>query len=306
MPHQGRHRNLPATRLRAAHRTLAFKTILAPLPYLRELTAPERTARANLHLGVTLAFVAGAFNAGGFLAIGQYTSHMTGVVSSVADQIVLAQWDLVIAGVLSLLAFVAGAASTAILVNYARRNHHGAAGPYAVPLLIEAALLLVFGLVGSRLQSHELISISLTAVLLCYAMGLQNALVTKISNAEIRTTHVTGLVTDIGIELGKSLYWNQSAARSAAQAAQAARGVAGTATSPAPLPGPARIQANRRKLRVHLSLVGAFFVGGVTGATGFKLVGFIAALPLAALLVVIAAAPLLATGEAAQRPSTRI
>lgn len=263
---------------------------MAPLPYLRELTAPERTARANLHLGVTLAFVAGAFNAGGFLAIGQYTSHMTGVISSVADQIVLAQWDLVIAGVLSLLAFVAGAASTAILVNYARRNHHGAAGPYAVPLLIEAALLLVFGLVGSRLQSHELISISLTAVLLCYAMGLQNALITKISNAEIRTTHVTGLVTDIGIELGKSLYWNQSAAH---------------AEPGASLPGPARIQANRRKLRVHLALVGAFFIGGVSGALGFKLVGFVAALPLAALLVVIAAAPLIGSPAAGGQPSRR-
>jgi len=39
-------------------------------------------------------------------------------------------------------------------------------------------------------------------VLLCFIMGLQNAVITKISHAEIRTTHVTGLVTDVGIELG--------------------------------------------------------------------------------------------------------
>lgn len=259
---------------------------MAPLPYLRQLTAPERTARANLHLGVTLAFVAGAFNAGGFLAIGQYTSHMTGVVSAVADEIVLGHWQMVAAGMLALLAFVAGAASTAILVNYARRNPRGAAGPYAVPLLIEAALLLLFGLVGSRLQRHELVSVSLTAIVLCYAMGLQNALITKISNAEIRTTHVTGLVTDIGIELGKLLYWNAGP------------------LPPQPGAGPARIEANRRKLRVHLALVGAFFFGGVGGALGFKWVGFVAALPLAAVLVVIAAAPLLGPHAPAEEPAT--
>ena len=36
-------------------------------------------------------------------------------------------------------------------------------------------------------------------------MGLQNAIMTKISKAEIRTTHMTGVVTDIGIELGRLL-----------------------------------------------------------------------------------------------------
>lgn len=48
--------------------------------------------------------------------------------------------------------------------------------------------------------------VPLTVALLCFVMGLQNAMITKISKAEIRTTHVTGLVTDIGIEIGKSLY----------------------------------------------------------------------------------------------------
>ena len=46
-------------------------------------------------------------------------------------------------------------------------------------------------------------------LVLCYIMGLQNAVITKISNAEIRTTHITGLVTDLGIEIGKMLYLNR-------------------------------------------------------------------------------------------------
>ena len=30
------------------------------------------------------------------------------------------------------------------------------------------------------------------------------------SSAQIRTTHMTGVVTDLGIEMGKMLYWNRS------------------------------------------------------------------------------------------------
>ena len=59
-------------------------------------------------LGSLLAFVAGAANAGGFLAVGQYTSHMTGMLSSVADNVVLGQFALAVAGVGALLAFVLG------------------------------------------------------------------------------------------------------------------------------------------------------------------------------------------------------
>jgi uncharacterized membrane protein YoaK (UPF0700 family) len=239
-----------------------------PINYLSSLTSAQRTARANLHLGASLAFIAGALNAGGFLAIGQYTSHMTGMLSSVADNVVLGRYALVATALLSILSFACGAASTALMVNYARRNTgHNI---YTPPLVLEAALLLVFGLMGANLRMHELVNLSLTAVLLCYVMGLQNALITKISNAEIRTTHVTGLFTDVGIELGKLLYWNREK-------------------------GPDRaheVWANRRKLRVHLALIGSFFGGGLVGAYGFKHVGFASTIPLAIGLVVLSSAPM--------------
>ena len=50
------------------------------IPWIRGWTDIERTSQANARLGVNLTFVAGATNAGGFLAVGQYTSHMTGVL----------------------------------------------------------------------------------------------------------------------------------------------------------------------------------------------------------------------------------
>jgi uncharacterized membrane protein YoaK (UPF0700 family) len=45
------------------------------------------------------------------------------------------------------------------------------------------------------------------AYLLLFAMGLQNSLVTSISNATVRTTHITGLFTDLGIELSQLFFY---------------------------------------------------------------------------------------------------
>ena len=67
------------------------------LPLVRGWTDVRRTPQSNLRLGAALAFVAGAANAGGFLAVGQYTSHMTGMVSAMADNLVLGQVSLALA-----------------------------------------------------------------------------------------------------------------------------------------------------------------------------------------------------------------
>lgn len=238
-----------------------------PSHYLAKLTSPKRTARANLHLGAALACIAGALNAGGFFAVGQYTSHMTGIISMAADDLVLGRFMPAFAALLLVVAFVSGAASTALIVNYARRNRFRYI--YTPVLLLEGGLLLVFGLVGTTLLRHEFITVSFTALLLCYVMGLQNALITKISGAEIRTTHVTGLVTDLGIEIGKLMYWNRPTSSS----------------------HDGEVDANQQKLHVHISLIGAFFGGALMGAMGFKYLGFISTLPLTVALITLAIAP---------------
>ncbi len=90
------------------------------------------------------------------------------------------------------------------LVNWAR--HQQLHGTYALPLLLEAMLMLLFGLVGAiTLGWPTPFAVPLTVLLLAYLMGLQNAVVTKMSSAQIRTTHMTGVVTDLGIEMGKTL-----------------------------------------------------------------------------------------------------
>lgn len=243
---------------------------------LRIVAAYRRTRRNDLMLGAILAFVAGAMNAGGFLAIGTYTSHMTGIISSIADNLALGVFGLVGSGVALLTSFTLGAASSAILINWARR--HARRQQYAYPLALESGLLIAFAGLGAVLPEGSVAPV--TALLLCFVMGLQNATITKISGARIRTTHLTGMITDIGIELGKLTY-----------------GVMARLLNHPPLP------RDGRKLAILLPIVGMFFLGGLVGALGFKHLGHAFSLPLAALLLAVASPQLRPRLPAVSRPS---
>ncbi|OYU78813.1 MAG: hypothetical protein CFE45_29320 [Burkholderiales bacterium PBB5] len=236
-----------------------------PLAYARFLTGHHRTVAANRQLGWVLAFVAGAINAGGFLAVKQYTSHVTGMMSALADNLALGELALVVDGVVGVLSFLAGAMCCAVMVNFARRQR--LASEFALPLLLEASLILCFGLLGARLSRFEGLLVPATVVLLCFIMGLQNAVVTKLSSAVIRTTHMTGTVTDLGIELGKLAYWNRD-------------------------PDPTlHVVADRDRLAVLAGLLACFLGGGIAGALGFKYLGYVSTVPLAVLLAALALVP---------------
>ncbi len=233
------------------------------------LTGRHRSASSNTTLGLLLAFNAGAVNAGGFLVLHMYTSHMSGFASQVADALVLGNLTLLLNALGALLAFTCGAAVSAMLVSWGRQ--HRLRSVYALPLLIESALMLVFGLMGAiTLTWHTPFAVPLTVLLLSFIMGLQNAVGTKSSGGKIRTTHMTGNITDLGIELGKMLYWNR-------------RG-----TPPAAL-----VRHNHQRLWLFTGLVGMFILGGLMGAAGFKYVGFICVVPLAALLLALSLPPFL-------------
>ena len=236
---------------------------------LFQLAGRDRTQRRNRQLGFLLAFVAGAVNAGGYLAVHRYTSHVTGLVSSVADDLVLGELTLALAGVMLVAVFMAGAMTTAVLINWARRRHLHS--EYALSLLLEAVLLLLFGLLGASLALSTRLLVPATVIVLCFIMGLQNAIVTKLSKAEIRTTHMTGIVTDIGIELGKLVYLNGRVDHAQ----------------------PGYVKANRDRLRTHLAILGCFVGGGIVGALAFKTISWLATVPLAVLLALVAAGPVL-------------
>src|SRR6478736_5773075 len=176
---------------------------------LRHLTNRHRAPSTNRALGLLLAFNAGAVNAGGFLVLHMYTSHMTGFASQLADGLVLANLTLMLNALGAILAFIAGAAVCAILVNWGRQHHLHSV--YAVPLLLEALMMFPFGLMGAATLTWSTpFAVPLTVLLLSFIMGLQNAVGSKTSGGSTRTTHMTGNITDLGMEIGKMIYWNRS------------------------------------------------------------------------------------------------
>ena len=238
------------------------------LPLQEKLLVSEGQARGsaiNRSLAWSLAFVAGAVNAGGFLAIARYTSHMTGAVSSAADELALGQWTGFLGSASMVLAFFLGAFTCTFLIALGRRWR--IRSRYALSLTLEAALLLVFGLLGAKLSLRHEFEVPVTTVLLCGIMGMHNAVVTNISGAVVRTTHLTGIVTDLGIEVSHVLDESLGGAR--------------------------RTGTNRERIRLHGLILLSFFAGAVAGAVGFKRVGYKATVPLAAFLVFLAARPVL-------------
>ncbi|WAC47761.1 YoaK family protein [Asticcacaulis sp. SL142] len=231
------------------------------LRFLRQLSGKRRSVRGDRRLGVILAFTAGAINAGGFLAVGVYTSHMSGLVSSFADFLILHSWAAAGLAISYAIAFFFGAVTASLIINWARlKKLHS---EFAIALMLEAVLLLVFGALATHADVR--LTLPVTIAVLCYIMGLQNGLITKISHAEIRTTHMTGVITDLGIEAGRFLFGQA-------------------------MHTDARFHPAKTRLLAGLLL--GFIIGGIIGAFLFSRLGFGAVWPFAALLTVVAAGPI--------------
>lgn len=133
-------------------------------------------------------------------AFGALVANVTGHASEAGRALGGGNWSGLVRRTVWMGAFMAGAAISALLMRPAQRR--GWHFVYAAPLLLELLILLIASIlgdwaVGDRLLNDELIG------LLLLAMGVQNAMVTWASGAVVRTTHLTGLLTDIGINLGR-------------------------------------------------------------------------------------------------------
>jgi uncharacterized membrane protein YoaK (UPF0700 family) len=242
----------------------------APKPKTRHLrrvshlAAHRRSSGSDTVLATILAAIAGCANAGGFIAFGQYASHMTGYLSQLADSPALQNLHLAGQSIMAISLFIAGAASCAFMVNWARqrRPHH----QYALPIAFQGVLFLVFAGLGGLGQRGAAANMAALG-LLFFIMGLQNATITKISEARIRTTHATGMITDVGIEVGRAVF--------------------GHVTQHA------TIGADKVKLRILLQLLCSFLLGGIVGAFGYGAFGFLFSLPLGLVLLMIAVPRLL-------------
>ena len=163
-----------------------------------------RTLNHNKKIASLLSFVAGMVNVAGFLAVQRLTTNVTGHFAFFIDDIFKMNFSESFIYFLYFLFFLLGSFVSNFLIEVIHRKDERYI--YFIPTLIEIAILLGIALSSTFLLLH---SPNFIAISLLFAMGLQNALVTRISGALVRTTHLTGLFTDLGIELSQLLFYKE-------------------------------------------------------------------------------------------------
>lgn len=182
--------------------------------------------------GFGLACMAGGINAVGFLGMHhQAISHMSGTVTVLSNELATGRFSLAVYAVVVVLSFFLGSVVSAVII---RESALKLGRRYGVVLAIESVLLFA---ACRMLMTGNYAGDCLAAM----ACGLQNAMATHYSGAVIRTTHMTGIITDIGIAVGLRL-----------------RGV--------PIDG--------RRIRLYFLLLAGFFTGGILGSLGYSRFGF--------------------------------
>ena len=193
----------------------------------------KRTFSHNLRLASTLSLIAGIVNTAGVLSVATLTTNVTGHFAYFAEAISLKNYSKAITFILFILFFFLGAFSCNLLVEIVSLKKPRIA--HALPMFIEVILLSSIGLC-EELNSNYI------AYSLLFAMGLQNALVTKISQSTVRTTHLTGLFTDLGIELSQLFFYKK----------------------------PTELKRLTRNIYLRLSIILFFFFGCLFGGIFYK------------------------------------
>jgi uncharacterized membrane protein YoaK (UPF0700 family) len=187
----------------------------------------HKTPRWIIVGALLLASGAGCINAVGFLgAHHQALTHMSGTVTNLGVELVRGDASLAWRAFGVMLFFFFGCLLSGLVI---RESTLRLGRRYGVALALESALLFAAAL----LLRHDVASGDFLAAMAC---GLQNAMATSYSGAVLRTTHMTGIITDLGIALGL-----------------AARGS----------------RVDWRRLRLYLVVLAGFFSGGLLGAIGF-------------------------------------
>jgi uncharacterized membrane protein YoaK (UPF0700 family) len=191
-----------------------------------------RTLSHNLKIASLLSFVAGIVNVAGFFAVQRLTTNVTGHFAFFVDEVFkLNFWEGFVYFLYIFFFFLGSFVSNLLIEIISRRNEHYI---YIVPASMECVILFVMGCWGQELisQSPDTIAFSLL-----FSMGLLNSLVTTISSASVRTTHLTGLFTDLGIELSQLFFYKEKEQK-------------GKLLS---------------SMKLRFTIIGFFFIGGIAG-----------------------------------------
>lgn len=178
-----------------------FYTIHQMFSYQQTLS---HYSKSNVAIWLSMAFQAGAINTGGYLSCHRFVSHVTGFGTLVGAEAAGGK----VGPALGMLAvpgfFMGGAMLSALLVD--RRIQTGRKPLYPMVMLMIFALTLgvttagnlgLFGDFGAPIVRKDYFLLAA----LCLACGLQNATITSAFGAIVRTTHLTGITTDLSIGL---------------------------------------------------------------------------------------------------------
>jgi len=212
----------------------------------------NRTNRHNVGIASLLSFIAGIVNVAGFLAVAKLTTNVTGHFAYFVEEVF--QWRLWNGFVyfLYILFFFLGSFFSNLMVEIISRKNEN--NIYSLPVVIECGILFFVGIFGEVLIAKHP---DVLAYALLFAMGLQNSLVTSISNATVRTTHLTGLFTDLGIELSQLFFYIQ----------------------------PEEKIKLLSSVKLRLTIIGCFFTGGIVGGIVYTSIGLLVLSATAGLLL---------------------
>jgi uncharacterized membrane protein YoaK (UPF0700 family) len=168
-------------------------------------TGKNRTLKHNLKIASLLSFVAGIVNVAGFLSVQRLTTNVTGHFAFFVDEVFKFNFWEGFIFFLYIFFFFLGSFISNIIVEIVTKVNDKLI--YIIPLIIESIILFSIAILGQSLVDKNP---NLLAFSLLFAMGMQNSLVTTISNATVRTTHLTGLFTDLGIELSQLFFYTKN------------------------------------------------------------------------------------------------
>lgn len=146
--------------------------------------------------GFSLALIGGCINAIGFLGFyHQAVSHMSGTVTTLGLNLANDGREVTLRTLSVIASFFFGALLSGFII---RQSTLKAGRRYGVALAVESALLFA----AAHLLRQDL---RLGYYFAAIACGLQNGMATSYSGSVVRTTHVTGMITDLGIACGHVL-----------------------------------------------------------------------------------------------------
>jgi len=219
-------------------------------------------------LAITLAWVAGYTNIIAILSCHTVVSHASGTTSNLGRDLAEQRWGPAAFALFLLVTFLLGAMLSAFATEWGRRRAWESI--YIAPILLQALMLAVFALglefiprtlllesAGSITYSTSSWSRYVIIGAASAAMGLQNATITRISNGVVRTTHVTGVLTDLGLELVQLFLWIRDRARNTPP---------GTVRDLEPS---LRTHPTARRLALLASIIGTFALGAGLGTLAF-------------------------------------